>query len=186
MSPEERTLAVAVEVAHAIEALGAPSAVIGAVALAVHGYPRATADLDVATLLPTEAALLELAETLRHRGYRVSVATPDAQDPLGGVLTIVAPDADPVQVVNFFNPWNGWAPVGKAALESALPGVLGPLAVVDVPHLVALKLYAGGRKSELDVLELLSRQPPQALEDTRAVCKRLRLDAALDHALRGA
>jgi hypothetical protein len=186
MSPEEKTLAVAIEVAREIESLGAPCAVIGAVALAVHGYPRATADLDVATLLPTEAQLSELADALRMRGYVVEVATPDAQDPLGGVVTVVAPEADPVQVINYFNPWNGWAPAGKAALDTAMPDVLGPLAVVDLPHLIALKLYAGGRKSELDVLELLSRHPVEAVAEARDVCKSLRLEAALEHALRGA
>lgn len=183
MSPGERTLEVAAEVAALLAAHGARCAVIGAVALAVRGYPRATEDLDLATVVRSLGELSALADALRQRGYEVHLALPDAEDPLGGVITVIAPDADPVQVVNYFNPWNGWALVGKEAIESAEPDALPPLAVVDVPHLVALKLYAGGRKSSLDVLELLSRQQPPALEETRAVCARLGLASELDRAL---
>lgn len=183
MSPGERTLEVAAEVAALLAERGARCAVIGAVALAVRGYPRATEDLDLATLLRTTRELDELGDALRARGYDAQLSRPDADDPLGGVLTILAEGADPVQVVNYFNPWNGWSVVGKEALETAEPDALPPLAVVDVAHLVALKLYAGGRKSALDVLELLSRQPPEALEETRAVCRRLGLDAALERVL---
>lgn len=183
MSAEEATLAVAVEVARVLEAHEAPCAVIGAVALAVHRYPRATRDLDLGTLLRSEGDVVRVAEDLRACGLEVDVALADRDDPLGGVLTVRREGADPVQVVNFFNPWNGWAPAGKAALDTATPGALGALAVVDVPHLVALKLYAGGRRSALDILELLSRHSPEVLEETRAVCRTLALEAALESAL---
>lgn len=183
MSPGERTLDVAAEVSSLLAERGAPCAVIGAVALAIHGHPRATEDLDLATLLPTTRELDAVAAALRARGYDVQVSLPDADDPLGGVLTIVAPDADPVQVVNYFNPWNGWSLVGKEAIETATPEVLPGLAVVDVAHLVALKLYAGGRKSALDVLELLSRYPPSMIDATRAVCARLGLGDELQRVL---
>ena len=76
----------------------------------------------------------------------------------------------------------GWAQVGRQALDAAEPHALGSLSVVDVPHLVALKLYAGGRKSALDVIELLARHP-DALDATRAVCRSLRLEPDLDAAL---
>jgi hypothetical protein len=76
------------------------------------------------------------------------------------VLTVTRDAADPVQVVNYTNPFrSGSGALAESALASAAPEVLGTLAVVDVPHLVALKLYAGGRKSTLDVLELLDRNP---------------------------
>lgn len=87
-----------------------------------------------------------------------------------------------MQVVNYFNPWRGWIEVGKAAVESAEPNALQALAVVDIPHLVALKLYAGGRKSELDVLELLERNPA-ALDEVRRVCERVGLASELEAVL---
>jgi len=42
----------------------------------------------------------KLANDLRRRGFQVEMAEPDAQDPLGGVLTISRADAGPVQIVN--------------------------------------------------------------------------------------
>jgi hypothetical protein len=176
----ERTLQVAGEVAALLAERGAPVAVIGAVALAVRGYPRATADLDLATLVDPFKVLTAVAEELGRRGHQADLSLPDADDPLGGVLTVLTEGADPVQIVNYFNPWTGSAPVGKEAIETAEPNALPPLAVVDVPHLVALKLYAGGRKSQLDVLELLDRQPEGALTAVRAVCSRLGLSAELE------
>jgi len=187
METSDRTLEVATEVATEVAALlrneGYPCAVIGAVALAVHGYPRATEDLDLATLVRTPRELTELARHLRERGFEVHVAMPDAEDPLGGVITVTTADSDPVQVVNYFNPWTGWAPCGKAALDAAVHEVLPGLPVVDVPHLVALKLYAGGRKSALDVLELLGRQDTKVVEMARAVCRAVGLAAEFEAVL---
>src|SRR5678815_59533 len=92
--------------------------------------------------------------------YEVGLITPDADDPLGGCLNVTGDEFDLVQVVNFDNPFRpGAGGAGRAAVETATPNVLGPLAVADIPHLVALKLYAGGRKNELDILELLDRNP---------------------------
>jgi hypothetical protein len=48
MASADRTLAVAEQVAALLQAAGVPVALIGAGALAVHGYPRATEDLDLA------------------------------------------------------------------------------------------------------------------------------------------
>jgi hypothetical protein len=49
------------------------------------------------------------------------------------------------------------------------------LAVVDLAHLIALKLYAGGPKSMLDVTELLARNPDAHRNAIRAVCERFGL-----------
>lgn len=174
------TLALAAEVAAALESKGVRSAVIGAVALAVRGYPRATEDVDLATVTDPRTVLQEMVRDLRARGYEAELAMPDAEDARGGVLTVRAPDSDPVQVVNYFNPWTGWVAVGKQAVETAEANVLPGLAVVDAPHLVALKLYAGGRKSELDILELLDRLSPEERARVRTVCEALGFGAQLE------
>lgn len=54
------------------------------------------------------------------------------------------------------------------------------LPVVDVPHLVALKLLAGSRKDELDVLELLAANPGLSVAPILEVCKRQRLGKRLE------
>jgi hypothetical protein len=179
----ERTLALAAEIAALLAARGARSAVIGAVALAVRGYPRATEDLDLATVTDPFKVLQGVADELRQHGYAAELSLPDADDPLGGVLTVRVEGADPVQVVNYFNPWQGWAEVGKQAVETAEANALPPLAVVDVPHLIALKLYAGGAKSQLDVLELIDRQPALDLESLRQLCRGFGLERELERLL---
>jgi hypothetical protein len=183
MTQEERTLTLAAEVSALLAERGVRSAVIGAVALAVRGYARATEDLDLATVTDPFKVLEPVAKELESRGYEIELNLPDRDDPLGGVLTVRGEGADPVQVVNYFNPWNGWSKVGKQAVETAEDDALPPLAVVTVPHLVALKLYAGGRKSELDILELLARWPAELLDEVRIVCRGFGLENALDELL---
>lgn len=49
------------------------------------------------------------------------------------------------------------------------------LRIMPIPHLVALKLYAGDHKSRADILELLRRNPEQDLEAVRKLCRKYRL-----------
>ena len=51
-----------------------------------------------------------------------------------------------------------------------------PLKLVPLPHLIALKLYAGGYKSKADIVEVIARNPDLDLDETRAVCRRYRLN----------
>lgn len=48
---------------------------------------------------------------------------------------------------------------------------------MDLPHLVATKLYAGGLQSRVDVVEVLRRNPHCNLGEIEALCSRLGLDA---------
>lgn len=179
MTRAERTLAVATDVAQTLARHNVSCAVIGAVALAVHGYVRDTEDFDIATATDPFRVLGLVEKELAAR-YAVELITPDADDPLGGCLNVTGDDFDLVQVVNFDNPYRpGAGSAGRAAVETATPNVLGTLAVADLPHLIALKLYAGGRKNELDVLELLDRNPALKRDALAAVCKALGLEAEL-------
>jgi len=47
-----------------------------------------------------------------------------------------------------------------------------PLKIVPIPHLIALKLYAGGHKSKADIIELLARNPDLEFDEVRSVCAR--------------
>ena len=49
------------------------------------------------------------------------------------------------------------------------------LRIVPLPHLVALKLYAGGTKSRADIVELLSRNPDAEMATIRDLCRNWRL-----------
>lgn len=178
MSTARRTVELAEEVAAALRAEGAGVAVIGAMALAAHGYVRATDDFDLATTTNPFGALRRVRDALAARGHDVELREPDMEDPLGGVLVVEAEGASPVEVVNYLNPF---APsrglVGADAVATAAALQEGGLPVVDLPHLIALKLYAGGRKNELDVLEVLASNPATDRGTIRDLCERFGLRA---------
>lgn len=160
------------------------SAVIWSVALAVHGYVRATRDLDLGVAVLSFGTLRTLSETLRKEGFEVHVGEPAPDDTLGGVVTVAGDSFDPIQVVNLMAPGGRHGKLAREAIAAAqrVPGF--GLPVVDVPHLIALKLLAGSRKEELDVLELLGANPEMPLAPILAVCRRHRLGRALQELLR--
>ncbi len=184
--PAERTLALARDVAAELHGAKVETALIGAGAMAVHNFPRQTEDLDLVLSVPVQR-FRTLADTLRARGFEVELAEPDAQDPLGGVLTVTRADAGPVQVVNLDNSQfsAGHPRLGQLAVATAetRPDLPAGLRVVTLPVLIALKLYAGGPKSELDILELLDRNRPLDLDALRLLCRDLGLTDPLERIL---
>jgi hypothetical protein len=146
--------------------------VIGAVALAAHHYVRMTQDLDLGVNADVQT-LKDVTASLRAAGFQAELHEPDAQDPLGGVIDIRGAFGW-IQIISFADRF-------PVAIEDALrtsaaslrPG--SRLKLVPLPQLVALKLYAGGLKSNADILELLTRNPEADIEEIRSVCRRYRL-----------
>ena len=60
----ERTLSVAESIANSLRESGTRSAVIGAIALAFHGYARATQDVDIATHVDPRTVLRDVERSL--------------------------------------------------------------------------------------------------------------------------
>lgn len=180
MADPESLVEVAEAVARILEEHGMGSVVIGGVALAAHRYVRYTDDLDLAVSVDPDA-LRAVAEAIRRRGFAVELREPDMDDPLGGVVDVTGPFGQ-VQVINY----GGRFP---AVIEEALSGAThairpgSPLRVVPMPHLIALKLYAGGYKSKADIVELLRRNPDADVNALRELCHRYRLPG-LDELLR--
>ena len=157
---------------------------IGAIALAFHGYARATQDVDLATYVEPRTVLRDVARVLEQQGYATRLILPDAEDSLGGVLTVTGNDFDAVQVVNFYNPWTAASNPGESSIQAAAACIPGyDLPVVDVPHLVALKLYAGGPRNQSDVLELIERNRDVDHSEIRRVCEQFNLAAEIDKVL---
>lgn len=153
--------------------------VIGAAALAVHGYARQSVDLDLAIYENP----FEIFESLRNKfsavGFHAETVTPDADDPLGGVINITGPDFDPVQVINFMNPLRPQRLhklVGEALAE--LRDDPGQLQVVSAELLILLKIYAGDAQSLADVRRLMEANP----QLNRLRIAELARTAGLDHA----
>lgn len=179
-----RTLEVAERLQSLLEEHGIDSALIGAMACAVHGYSRATRDVDLAVYADPVQTLPAVVRALSASGLSAEFSRPDADDPLGGVITVSGDDFDPVQVVNFYNPLSSSDNPGRESIREAHEiGRERSLRVVSLPHLIALKLYAGGAKSRLDVIELLERNASLELGPVRELCKRFGLAESLDAVL---
>lgn len=143
--------------------------VIGAVALAAHHYVRQTDDLDLGVNadLPTLRAVVR---SLRKAGLEAELREPDGEDPLGGVID-VSGGFGLVQIISYAGRFP--AVIEDAVRLSTLVVREGsPLKIVPIPHLIALKLYAGGHKSKADIVELLVRNSDLNLDEARTVCAR--------------
>lgn len=172
MSDPESNLRAAERVVELLHERGVDAVVIGAVALAAYRYVRHTADIDLGVNadLPTMRSLVE---TLNNNGFLAELREPDGQDPLGGVIDITG-DFGMVQVVSFADRF-------PAAINDAIsdgPHPIRPgsnLQLIPIAQLVALKLYAGGLMSRVDILEMLRRNPEADLDAIRSTCRRYRL-----------
>ncbi len=174
--PADRALDVAEEVADALARRGVRTALIGAVAMAVHGYTRATQDIDLATVGVPLATLREVVDELRATGHPTELREPDASDPLGGLIRVEVGDDLQIDVVNFGNPFTGATRrVGTAALDAPTLPIPGrQLMVVGVESLVLLKLAAGSRFDLQDAAHLLTLHPEIDRDALRTRCVVLR------------
>ena len=153
--------------AHQLDAV-----VIGAVALAAHRYVRQTEDLNLGVNANVRK-LRELTDSLRKAGYQAELHEPDADDPLGGVIDIEG-SFGLIQIISYADKFP--AVIEDALREARLTARPdSALKLVPLPHLIALKLYAGGTKSRADVLELLMRNPELDLAGVRELCRSYRL-----------
>ncbi|WP_426756689.1 hypothetical protein [Myxococcus sp. Y35] len=182
----ERTIEVAEQVVELLKRHDVPAIVIGAAAMAAHHYVRQTEDLDLAINVDPFKSFRQLEATLRAHGFEVTFEYPDDGDALGGVLRILGADFDPIEVVNFQNPWpsarDATVLVREAMQAAHMPlGPGSPLHVVSLPYLIALKLYAQGRKSINDVVELLEHNRANLnVAELRDVCSRHGLRPSLE------
>lgn len=177
MLDPDQTLALAERVALVAEGLGIASALIGAAALAVHGYTRGTEDIDLATAVPPDTRLQALAHALESEGMSTRLRMPDEDDPIGGVLTVWSDvdesghPMDTVEIVNFFNPLRPTPNPARGAIARAEPLSGVQLRCVSLPDLVAFKLYAGSLADHADIVEVLACNADWNLDEVRSAAK---------------
>jgi hypothetical protein len=176
---EPPLFALAKRVANAAKDLQIETALIGASALAVHNYVRATEDVDLATAVDPYTKLSGLQAALSKQGIKTKLLLPDEDDVLGGVLKaweVEDEEGDPidvVEVVNFYNPHRpGRKNPGAAAIKNSAH-LEGPtsLRCVQLADLIALKLFAGSRKDLGDIAELLVANAAVDLAKVRETAK---------------
>ncbi len=140
---------------------------VGALAVAVHGYPRATDDVDLLTRLDLKEARKLLAahgiETVLKRGDVFEGDFSCLQGTLDGVRFDILPQLVSVQ-------WNSSVSLnfGGAVLK-----------VVDLDALVRLKLRAGGPQDLMDAAHLLL-QHPDRISGAREAARAYHLQDKLD------
>jgi hypothetical protein len=125
--------------------------IVGGLAVAVHGYPRATADVDLVSRLP----LPDVRKRLADHGVRAAFRRGDELEgdfdclkgTLDGIEFDILPPLVPIDWPNAVE-----VPLGGGAT----------LKVVDLPTLIHLKLRAGGPQDVLDVAVLLQHHPTEA------------------------
>ena len=162
--------------------LGIQTAVIGAYALAIHHYARATDDLDLGTSVQLDD-LRKLQTAVEQAGLSCHLETPDEQDDLGGKLTVwvrTDDEGDPldeVEVVNFLNVHRPRRNPAGEAIRSSIPIAEGSsLRAPPLPNLIAMKLDTHASRDEVDVVAVLRANPDADLDAIRAACKAYGLD----------
>ncbi|HEY3801231.1 MAG TPA: nucleotidyl transferase AbiEii/AbiGii toxin family protein [Kofleriaceae bacterium] len=177
MAGPNELLALTERIAEAARRLGVETALIGATALAVRGYERATKDLDLATVIDPYPKLQELEVAVQALGLRTKLNMPDDEDDLGGVLNIgteLDEDGELVtslQIVNFNNPMRPRKNPARDAIARATPiEPSSPLRCVQLDDLIALKIDAGSRQDLADVVALIARNEDADLDRIRATC----------------
>jgi len=140
---------------------------VGALAVAVHGYPRATDDVDLLTKLD----LRDAQKLLNSRGIATVMKRGDVLDGdfsfLQGTLEGVRFDILP-EIVSL--QWDH-------ALSLSLGGTV--LRVVDLDGLLRLKLRAGGPQDLMDAAHLML-QHPDRIAAAREAARAYRLEDELD------
>lgn len=141
-----------------LEECGARPALIGAMALAVHGIGRSTQDVD---LLVVDRSVLaaDVWKGLARRGAAVEIRRGDADDPLAGVVRLSRPGEAAVDVIVGKREWQSQALDRR--VEVNLEGLR--LHAVRAPDLVVLKLDAAGPQDLLDIRLLLHGRDGAAL-----------------------
>lgn len=176
---DERTAAVdlAERVAQIARGLEIETVLIGAYALAVHHFVRGSSDIDLASSVNVQELYL-LRRAATDAGYQTDWTSPEDGDPLGDVLRIWEREdedgipIDPVEVVNYLNPYTPQRTPAAQAIRNAIPLAEKPdLKYPRLSDLIALKLYSGGDDDASDVVKLIAANPDADLEEIRSVCK---------------
>ena len=140
---------------------------VGALAVAVHGYPRATDDVDLLTKLDLREAQKLLnsrgIETVMKRGDVLEGDFSCLQGTLEGVRFDILPEIVALQ-------WDH-------ALSLSLGGTV--LRVVDLDGLLRLKLRAGGPQDLMDAAHLIL-QHPDRIAAAQEAARAYRLEDKLD------
>ncbi|MBI4381149.1 MAG: nucleotidyl transferase AbiEii/AbiGii toxin family protein [candidate division NC10 bacterium] len=146
-----------------LDKTGIRAALIGGLAVATWGSPRATEDID---LLAELAQSPELEGAIRADGWHVSWRRGGSDDPIPLLLRLEWIRGGPeIDVICATRPWE--RAILDRAVQVTLPGGRR-VPVVTPEDLIVLKLLAGGPQDLIDVTDLLTRCGTMPELDERA------------------
>lgn len=149
-------------------------AVIGALALAVHGVVRATMDAD-ALLFTNPGRLVNLEKIFRQAGFNTELRTPEPGDPISGMLVLSDDFGNHVELLGGLH--NMDPEIFTRTLEVPFRGEI--LRVVGREDLIAMKCFAGGPQDIHDAQLAYEEAPgPLDLDLLRTVTRRFGREAA--------
>lgn len=127
-------------------------ALIGGMAVATRGFPRATKDLDF--LINTEEDFFRKAFSLRLRkhGFITKIYRGEFDDPLRDLIRILDRDKTPLVDLILVH-WRWQVDMVNSAEELSLKNIHIP--IVRAEDLIVLKLKAGSNRDLLDIEELI-------------------------------
>lgn len=127
-------------------------ALIGGMAVATRGFPRATKDLDFLINTSEDIFRAKFAKKIRAKGYCVKIYKGDFSDPLRSLIRILDKSNNPL--VDFILIHRKWQEdIINSAEEISLGDVSVPIAKAE--DLIILKLKAGSPRDILDAEELI-------------------------------
>lgn len=137
-------------------------ALVGGLAVAAWGAPRATEDID---LLADAGPSPELDAALRAARFEPEWRRGDPDDPVPLLLRLRSAAGPEIDVICATRPWE--REMLNRSIRVRMPGgVEAP--VIALEDLIVLKLMAGGPGDLADVADLLERAGPLPELDTRA------------------
>lgn len=145
-------------------------ALVGGFAVAVHGEPRTTRDVDIVLALAGEAEAEDAVLGLRLRGYRDHPEGAVLEQPDGRLATVrlVSPvEGESGIVVDLLFASSGLEPeiVATAKALELMPRIMVP--VVGAGYLLAMKVLAGRPKDVEDIRGILEHIEPGELQLAR-------------------
>jgi hypothetical protein len=149
-------------------------AIIGAFALSVLGVVRASMGAD-ALLFAEPGRLAKLERTFQQEGFHTELRTPEADDPVSGMLVLSDKFGNHVELLG------GLRNMDPAILSRTLEITFRDekLCIVGREDFIAMKCYAGGPQDLLDARSAYRAAPgPIDLDLLRTVTRRFGREAA--------
>ncbi|CAI9407864.1 hypothetical protein [Aestuariimicrobium sp. T2.26MG-19.2B] len=155
-------------IADDVNSLGLPWAVVGGLALCARATPRATADVDIALAVPSDAVAGSVVERMTDAGYVVNESIIHDETKRLATVRLTTPAHLGALPLDLFFASSGVETEVASAATPAEPIAGLALPVATLSHLIAVKfLWRANEKRDRDLRNLLSCATETDITDAR-------------------